>query len=237
MSGAQLMMQGRQPAAGGPFSPLDIAWHTAFWAEDPAWTNPGDGVAVAQWNDASGNARHATQATGLNQPVYRASEATFNNRPVVQGDASDFMKTAAFTALTQPNTLVVIGSTSATSGNRFFCDGITSTDRHLFFRSSGGSFNANAGASLANGTANTSAHLFVAEFNGASTNFDRDGTRVTGNAGTHSVTGLTLFADNAGSNQLTGFLAFVGLHNGTLTAGELADLEAWAASHYGLTIS
>lgn len=233
-----MMMQGRKPAAsGGAFSPLDIAWHTSFWAEDPAWANPGDGQAVSQWDDASGNGRHATQATAINQPVYRASEVTFNNKPAIQGDGSDFMQTAAFTAMAQPSTLVVIGKTMMTSGNRGFVDGIASTNRRLIYRSSGGSFVANAGASLANGTANTNAHLFVTEFNGASTRFDRDGTSVTGDAGTQTATGLTLFSFWDGSNQLSGFLAFVGLLDGTLTAGELADLEAWAATHYGLTIS
>ena len=43
------------------FDPLSISWHTAFWAEDPAWSHPADGVAVSQWDDATGNARHAIQ--------------------------------------------------------------------------------------------------------------------------------------------------------------------------------
>ena len=31
------------------FDPLSIPWHTAYWAEDPAWSHPADGAGVASW--------------------------------------------------------------------------------------------------------------------------------------------------------------------------------------------
>lgn len=223
--------------ASGVFSPLSIAWHTAFWAGDPNWTPPGDGMPVPQWDDASGNGRHATQATVLSQPVWNAATVAFNNRPTIQGDANDSLSTAAFTTLAQPNTLVVIGSTLQTSGNRAFVDGITGTARHFIYRTSGSAFNAFAGSEFSNGAADTAPHLFTACFNGASSYFENNGTRVTGNLGAQSLTGLTLFANNAASLQLVGHLAFVGLYSGVLPDADIANIEAWAASHYGLTIA
>ena len=52
-----------------PFTPASISG-LALWldAADTATITQSSGL-VSQWNDKSGNARHATQATGANQPV------------------------------------------------------------------------------------------------------------------------------------------------------------------------
>lgn len=53
-----------------------------------------DGAAVSQWDDSSGNAHHATQATGANQPTFRADAAS-TGYPAVQFDGTaDFLSYA-----------------------------------------------------------------------------------------------------------------------------------------------
>jgi len=48
--------------------------------------------AVSQWNDVSGNARHATQGTAANRPLLTTNLAALNQRMAVQFDGSnDFL--------------------------------------------------------------------------------------------------------------------------------------------------
>ena len=60
----------------------------ALWldAEDAASITL-NGSTVAQWSDKSGNARHATQATALNQPTYNATG--LNGMPVLTFDGTN----------------------------------------------------------------------------------------------------------------------------------------------------
>lgn len=80
------------------FDPLSIDWHAAFWADDPGWAPPTDGGAVSQWDDASGNASHASQATVAKQPTFRASVAAFGGRSAIEFDGSDDSLAATFSS-------------------------------------------------------------------------------------------------------------------------------------------
>lgn len=72
---------------------------------------------VSQWNDLSGNGRHATQATAGNQPSY--STAALNGRNVVVAqDSSRFLKTGSFQA-GLPQTVFVVASTNGTNQGIF----------------------------------------------------------------------------------------------------------------------
>lgn len=75
------------PAVFGPNDPIT----SIVTSVAPFFYFVGDnGATGAQWNDQTGNARHATQATGADQPAV-ATDATFNNRQTVQFDGvSDF---------------------------------------------------------------------------------------------------------------------------------------------------
>jgi hypothetical protein len=61
---------------------------TALWldAADASTITTVSG-AVSQWNDKSGNARHATQGTAGNRPIYTSSALNFKN--VITFDGSD----------------------------------------------------------------------------------------------------------------------------------------------------
>ena len=94
---------------GGNFNPLtSIAWQNAWWASDPAWTAPADGAGVSTWPSTA--ARNLVQATGANQPLYRASAAGFNNKPCIEFDGvNDSLLDATFVGPTSdPYTVVCI---------------------------------------------------------------------------------------------------------------------------------
>lgn len=103
-------------AAGGAFSPLSLS--PALWldAADAATITASSG-AVSQWNDKSGNGRHATQAIAGAKPT--TSSTTQNGLNVMSFDGGDFMDYA--TSL-QPNggsglsVVVVAKRTNSTGG-------------------------------------------------------------------------------------------------------------------------
>jgi hypothetical protein len=228
---------------GGSFDPLNaIAWHSAFWAEDPDWSAPADGGAVSDWRNAGsvGTDYNAVQATASKQPTYRAATAAYNNRPTVQFDATDdFLRTAAWTATTQPLHLVVIANLGATTATRSIVDG-RDAYRGLVTGFSSARWGMNWGTPVneAVGTSTTNPSLIVQLANGASSTMDVNGTQVIAtDAGVLDSIGLTLGANNIGTGSFGGHLAFVGLYDGTLSAADLAALEAWATSHYGITVA
>ena len=69
-----------------PWTPANIS--TALWLDAAdASTITLNGGNVSQWNDKSGNARHATQATAASQPAYTA--AGLNGKAVLTFDGSN----------------------------------------------------------------------------------------------------------------------------------------------------
>jgi len=62
-------LRAASPKGGGGWTPADIS--TALWLDaSDASTITLNGSDVSQWNDKSGNSRHASQSTAANQPVY-----------------------------------------------------------------------------------------------------------------------------------------------------------------------
>jgi hypothetical protein len=68
------------------------------------------GGAISQWNDRSGNGRHATQATGSRRPTLVASVSALRNQPALSFDGNDALLTAAFTLPRECTVLFVLGS-------------------------------------------------------------------------------------------------------------------------------
>lgn len=222
---------------GGAFDPLSISWHTAFWAEDPNWTAPGDGNAVSQWDDASGNGRHATQATGSKQPIYRASAAAFNSQPVVEFDGTDdWLATAAFAAaITGASEHFVVAKFDTLTANTALQHGISGSARRSIQTDGGTQWQVFQGSTgVWGGTNDPALHAFRAVFD-STDEIVVDGTSLaSGNAGAENLTGVRLGANAGGTaGFFDGRIAFVGIKSGTLTSTERSDLLAWAQSHYG----
>lgn len=238
---------------GGSFDPLSIGWYAAFWAEDPNWTDPGDGNAVSSWrNDGSGDWGAAAQATGTKQPLYRSSVAALNSKPAIDFDGSnDELKTSAGTAQ-EPSTgggplvSVMIADVTPNSTFAYLHDrraqvgGDPGTNRFIVGMTSGNGWRIYVDSGRDGGTATSGAHLFVFDFwNNPNSYLYVDGVTIQNgvNIGWCSLDGLTLGAGiNAGA-FVDARIAFMGLKVGALTAQELSDIEAWATDHYGITVS
>lgn len=233
------VLAGKQPTSGA-FDPLSIAWHSVYWAEDPGWTNPGDGNAVTTWDDASGNGRDVTQGTAANRPLYRASVAGLNNQPALDFDGTnDCLGTASsFTATSGVITKVLVLQLKVAAGDKHIwswngtgsrCDVQTASapTRWGVYENAGG------GGTVAGGTPDTSAHLLICTV-GASSSVELDGTSLaTGSSSGASLRTHSIGAYSTSSNHTNTYIAFAGMHIGGLTAGERADLLAWAQDHYG----
>lgn len=75
------------------FAPTDYAG-LVLWLKADAGIGVADGAAVGTWSDQSGKGNHATQATGGNQPIFRATG--IGSLPAVDFDGSnDNLATAA----------------------------------------------------------------------------------------------------------------------------------------------
>lgn len=72
-------------APTGPWTPADLGASLALWLDaDDASTITLNGSTVSQWDDKSGNSRHASQAVAASQPTYTA--AGLNSKPALVFD-------------------------------------------------------------------------------------------------------------------------------------------------------
>lgn len=94
---------GKAAAAGVP--PDQISG-LQFWLDASKITGKVDGDPISQWDDSSGNTRHATQATAAAQPVYKAGANGIGGKPAVRFDGVDDFLASSQTSSFRPLTLV-----------------------------------------------------------------------------------------------------------------------------------
>ena len=99
------------------WTPAQIA--TSLWLDaNDASTLGLNGTNVSQWNDKSGNLRHATQTTAANQPGYNST--TLNNKPGVTFDGTlKFLSTVAISniIITNSYSAFTVGRATSASSN------------------------------------------------------------------------------------------------------------------------
>lgn len=228
---------GTAGAAGVAFAPTDIAGPQAWYKADAGTSSVVDGTALSAWNDQSGNARHLTQATGANQPVYKA--AIQNGKAVVRFDGSNDFMDAATVNVAQPSTIFVVAkSTVAAAAGHNFVDGTTA--RQSVYQHTSGVVAMYAGAAEAlSGTAwGTAAFHYVSSvFNGASSSMRVDGVAQTltpASPGTGALTGLRVGAFDAVTGPWQGDGAEILIYNSALSVGNQQSVEAYLAARWGL---
>lgn len=214
---------GAAPPAWTPASLPDLE----LWLPNSFLATIGDAQPIAQWDDASGNARHAVQATATSRPTARLT----GDKWEAKGDGVDDFLVSTFGAtFTQPNTVWCVGSIAALSQDML---GPATGGYHALARDSGGRFQAYAGNPTFDHspTGDASVHSFVIIFNGAATAFRIDGVEVVGTTGADSVASLVLLAaTNTGVRANAGVLRDAGLCSSILVGDDLTNLETYLAS-------
>jgi hypothetical protein len=95
---------------GSSWTPAALGSALALWLDaDDASTITLNGSTVSQWNDKSGNARNASQATAVNQPTYSATG--LNGKPTLTFDGLNDNLQATIPSLANQNNISFFGVT------------------------------------------------------------------------------------------------------------------------------
>jgi hypothetical protein len=217
---------------GGPFSPLSLS--PKFWIRS-------DQIAAdrSSWTDLSGNGRHVVQATGGLRPTLNATDASFNGRPSVAFDGTQYMASAAWSvALAQPSTWYVVALDDLASGDLLIVDGLGAGHRQVI-ESFNGVPNFYSGTAGVAGTGVFTAALAVGvTFNGASTAAWSNSVTTTspGNPGAEDLEGVTIGARFNGAFGFVGRLAEVIAFSGAHNLANRTSVMSYLASRYAITL-
>jgi len=226
------------------FSPSDISSiHSWFLAGSGTYntgtTEATNNQRIITWvNQTGGN--NLTQATADSKPFFRATAGP-NSLPIIDFDGiDDFMATAAFTALSQPNHIFLIGSTVAWTLNDTFFDGGGANESRLYMSAATPNLKMWAGsASSADGNSGVGTfHLHECLFKaGTLSTFivDDNASQAAFDAGAGTMSGGTLGAlgdglSNYGSVEIAEFMVF----DGEVTGADLTSLRAYINDRYGI---
>lgn len=182
---------------------------------------------VSQWDDLSGNGNHVTQGTGSAQPG--TGNLTTHGRNVIDFDGDEYLATSAFSsALSQPNTIFVVGKMNVITGNPYFYDGIADGFRHavLVTGTPFAHWMYSGAGSCDGGIADTDYRSYSCVFNTPDSEFYKSGTLLAAeSSGQNDLTGITLGSRFNFSNKLHGTIAEFILFDYLLTTQQRQKVE------------
>jgi hypothetical protein len=223
----------RHAVAAAAFTPTDIASLAAWWDASDESTITDVYGSVSQWDDKSGNGRHASQGTASLQPI--TGTRTINGLNVIDFTNGDRLTTGTFGPITQPLEIwAVVQFDSSTVG--YITEGLDSSNRFTT-----GHFSnlwvLNAGNFLdGTTTVATALHAIRALFDTTSSELWVDGaSEITGNAGSNELDGLNIGGRYDNANWVDGRIAEILLFNDELSAGDVTDLETYLANKWGVS--
>jgi len=242
MNAAKLLLLNVLGGSAPSFSPLDIPG-LALWLDasdsttlfqDSAGTTPAtaDNDVVGCMSDKSGNGYHAVQVTTANKPLLKLAQQ--NGKSVVRFDGVNDNMLANFGAtISQPGTLLFAFNPKGSSAN-YLCDGVSPLYRWALYSIGGVHMYAGTGFSTGFGWPSQMA-IATAVFNGASSIARRNGAQTaSGNAGTNSLTGLTIAGRVEPGSPLTVDIAELLLYTGALSTPNIEALEAYLNAKWGV---
>lgn len=220
----------------GPFTPLDIPGLKVWYDASDASSITESGGVVSQWNDKGPLQEHLVQATGIEQPII--DTVTLNGLRVMQFDGDDWMQTTFTSSIVNPVTFFIVAKRDAIALDNYFYDGITSGTRKANLVISNERvemFGGNAVLVAPPGSHVAEVQLHENVYNGTSSTYVIDGTTVaSGNAGTSTLTGLTVGAAFNLASELTGFIAEIVMFNGTIEGATLVTMRDYLNNKWGL---
>lgn len=209
------------------------------------------GSDVTQWNDLSGNARHATQGTATNRP--KSGTRTLNSRNVIDFDGTnDFLINAgiaaSYTGTNKPFTIFQVSQLDTTTGNQTSWSianatanlpRIFSTNAQIIIRNNSGS----EISTLITGAYNTNAQFLTYRSSGTNITGFIDKTLIqTGFA--YSQGAVSLNTANIGTFRGAAFPSGVQFWNGVigemiyydreLTLSEVSEVHDYLSDKWGI---
>ena len=230
----QTAMQSGGGAAA--FSPTDIAG-LQLWLDASQIVGLNDGDSVATWSDLSGNANDFVQATGTSRPTYKTGIQ--NGLPAVQGDGVDDRLYCSTLVVSHPFTLFAVVKQNNTNA-AYVTDGDSGGARRNVL-----AFTVNADGSgkagISNGALLESAGSEVGAFktlawvqNGATSKlFINAVEKISGNSGSASINGFTLFNRHALNYPLNGYIAEMFLYGGVVADADRIRAQSHLSSKWG----
>lgn len=231
------------------FAPTDLS-NLKEWlkADAGTWQDNGlttaataDGDPVGGWVDQSGAGKNALQGTTAAKPTLKLGANGINGKAALSFDGGDDLTTAAFTAaLSQPNTIYVVAKQASVGAYHIFYDGEGAGSRNQFYADNVNKYSLYGGNTIAEsvGSANTNAHLLVAQFNGASSSFWRDNSLLlSGDVGAFALSGLYIGMNFTQNLFLTGLFAEILVYNAAHTPTQRGQVQTYLATKYGITLA
>ena len=213
-----------------------------FWAEDPSWTNPGNGNAMVTWRDNGSHGADVTAAAigGGNKPIY--VDSGLAGRPSIRftgtagGVGGNLSEATGTTGNTRTKVLVfnsdrTTGQTFAPLDSRAYYSYLAIQSGNWFSYSAGGT------VSMSDGAADTGNHLMVQRWDAGNHEMFIDGASVATNGGgaTTARAGITIGSSYNDLNCADGDIPYVAVYNGDLTAHpDYAEYIHNLLTYYGI---
>lgn len=192
-----------------------------------------DGVAVDSFADGFGNGNTLSQATGIKQPLYRASGGP-KGRPALLFDGTDdSLQNASAMPATQPYSIYCVCKQN-TAANKvpFSCN--TNAIVYTFTATTG---RINAGADVIFNCVITNWTLLGVVFNGASSVINVNGVETTGNPGTGGAARLSMGCYSTGGFEWAGLIAELVTFSAAHDVNERRTMMRYLSRKYGIAIT
>lgn len=234
--GASLGVQAFNWAAMPHYSLLAFAFvaDPRYWYQDAAATIPVTSISevIGAWKDLKSNT-YATQSTTAKKP----SSDKVSNRWQANFNGNNALAATFASAFSQPFKIITMGERLSPVGSAYRHDGIGPDPVRMAMLGSGGgsgtTWGLHAGTTLthANEPAVNGYYVSIADFNGASSKLILNGSTLEGNAGTGSLSGITIgnrYSQDFGFTKRITFQI-----GGVLSDVEAAAIATWAVANLG----
>ena len=229
---------GGRGAVGGPFA-APTSFFVGFWDQGITLTSG----RVSQWTDQSGNGNNVTQSDNAQRPVVSSADADFGGRDVIQfSSSSEALSSTNPIAVTQaqPYTVYLLFKLDAFNSQDIVTDDNGSGNCATFYWASS-KWNLSCGTALATSdTTQSGVRAVCMVCDGASSAVYMDdftNTVASGNAGTNSLSSITIGRNNGGISPIEGRVA---LYAGSAGAHSQAQRNQWRDEinrYYGTSIA
>lgn len=221
--------------SGGVFTPASIS-NLYLWQDaTDATTITQVANAVSQWNDKSGNNRHSTQGTGVNQPLTNTGTINAKNSLLFDGSNDFLTANAAIGNLfgSDHTVFVVYNRTGANRANFLRSSSADYTELYLAADGSiNGANNTVFSYSTIAGAVDTLPHIVGATRNGAAYQVFRDGVLGSSVGAANASTAVTVTAPAAIPFQLSGNIGEIIIYDKALTAQERLQVTTYLTAKW-----